>query len=346
MTMNGTDGEFILCMAASHMGHQFLEELANLGCRAVLLTIDEHRNAGWPSDAIGELHSMPAGMTLQQITNTVTYLARSRKFARIIALDNFNVEIAAALREHLRIPGMGVTTARYFSDRLAARIKAAHMGIAVPACTLVANYEELRHFMQTVPAPWLLTPRSASCGSESRQLHESEQVWRALDALGDHQSGFLLEQSIEGDRMHVDSLTADGTVVFSAVSPYRAASSEGPEAGELLPTTRNSSTTADIERFRRANTALLSSMRMARGVTHTEFLRSNATGEFYFMETSASVDDRCVADMMKESHGLNLWREWARLEVAAMRGEPYALPSTASGRKALAASTEGQHRLA
>ena len=51
-----------------------------------------------------------------------------------------------------------------------------------------------------------------------------------------------------------------------------------------------------------------------------EFLRSNATGEFYFMETSASVDDRCVADMMQETEGLNLWREWARLEVAAMRG--------------------------
>ena len=343
--MNGADGESILCMAVSHTGHRFLEELANLDCRAVLLTIDEHRDAGWPTDAIAELHSMPAGMTLQQITNTVTYLARSRKFARIIALDNFNIEIAAALREHLRIPGMGVTTARYFSDRLAARVKAAHMGIAVPAFTSVANYDELRNFMQAVPAPWLLTPRSASCDSKSRHLHESELVWRALDALGDHQSGFLLEQSIEGDRMHVDSLTADGKVVFSAVSPYRAASS-GPEAGELLPTARKSNTTAEIERLRRANTALLSSMRMARGVTHTEFLHSNATGEFYFMETAASVDDRCVADMMKETHGLSLWQEWARCEVAAMRGEPYALPSTRSGRKALAASTDGQHRLA
>ncbi len=333
-------------MAVSHTGDRFVEELANLRCRAVLLTIDEHRNAGWPSDAIDELHSMPAGMTLQQITNTVAYLARSRKFARVIALDNFNVEIAAALREHLRIPGMDVTTARYFSDKLAARIKAAHMGIAVPPFTSVGNYDELRHFMHAVPAPWLLTPRSASCGSESRQLHESEQVWRALDALGDRQSGFLLERSIEGDCMHVDSLTADGTVVFSSVSPYRTPSSEGPEAGELLPTVRNSSTTADIERLRRANTSLLSSMRMARGVTHTEFLRSKATGEFYFMETSASVDDRCVADMMHETQGLNLWREWARLEVAAMRGEPYALPSTVRDRKALVASTEGQHRLA
>ena len=82
MTINGTDGEIILCIAASHTGDQFLEELANLGCRVVLLTIHEHRGAGWPSEAISELHGMPAGMTLQQITNTVTYLARSRKFAR------------------------------------------------------------------------------------------------------------------------------------------------------------------------------------------------------------------------------------------------------------------------
>jgi hypothetical protein len=64
------------------------------------------------------------------------------------------------------------------------------------------------------------------------------------------------------------------------------------------------------------------------------------------METSASVDDRCVADMMQETHGVNLWREWARLEVAAMRGEPYVLPSIAGGRKALPSSSEGQHRLA
>jgi hypothetical protein len=346
MTMNSADGEVVLCIAVSHTGDQFLEELAKLGCSVVLLTIDEQRDAGWPLDAIGELHGMPAGMTSQQITNTVTFLARSRKFARIIALDNFNVQIAATLREHLRVPGMGVTTACYFSDRLAARLKAVQMGMAVPAFTSVTNYDELRQFMQAVPSPWLLTPRSESWGSTIRQLDESEQVWRALDVLGDQQSGFLLEQSIEGDRIHVDSLTADGTVVFSAVSAYRAASPEGTEAGELFPTTQKSNSKTNIERLRRANTALLSSMRMARGVTHTEFLRSKVTGEFYFMKTSASVDDRCVANMMQETHGLNLWREWARLEVAAMRGERYALPSNASGRKALPASTEGQHRLA
>jgi hypothetical protein len=346
MTINGTDEETILCMAFSNTGHRFLKELADLHCQVVVLTIDELRHAEWPLEAVSELHTMPDGMTVQQITNTVTYLARSRKFSRMIPLDRFSVEIAAVLREHLRIPGMGLTTARYFSDTLAARVKAAHLGFRVPAFTSIANYDELRSFMHAVPAPWLLTPRSETRGSAAQKLQESGQVWRVLDALGDSQSGFLLEQWIEGDCFHVDSITADGTVVFSAVSPYRAASPDGTGAGEVLPTAPKRSTPAEIDRLRRANTALLSSMRMARGVTHTEFLRSNATRDFYFMRTSASVDDSCIADMMHETHGLNLWVEWARLEVAAMRGERYALPSTGSHRKALAASNDLQHRLA
>ncbi|HZC44491.1 MAG TPA: ATPase [Acidobacteriaceae bacterium] len=332
-------------MAASPIGHPFLQELANLGCRAVLLTIDEQRNAEWPSDAIGELHSMPRGMTLQQITNTVTYLARSRKFVRIIALDNFNIQIAAALREHLRIPGMGVTTARYFSDRLAARLQAARTGLAVPAFTSIANYDELRQFMQAVPPPWLLTPRNESLGSATRRLEESEQVWRSLDALGDHQSGYLLEQWIEGDRFHVDSIMANGTVLFSALSPCRGAS-EGTAEVEVLPSIEVSRNAGGIEKLRRANTLLLSRMKMVRGVTHMEFLRSHATGDFYFMETSASVDDRCAANMMKQTHGLDLWVEWAKLEVAAMRGQRYALPSAGRGRKGFPASTDVQHQLA
>jgi hypothetical protein len=346
MTMKGTDGEIILCIAGSDTGHRFLREVATLQCRAVLLILDEHRDAAWPLDAVNELHSMPAGMTLQQIKNTVTYLARSRKFSRIVALDRFNVEVAAELREHLRIPGMGITTARYFSDRLAARIKASHLGMSVAAMTSVANYDELHSFMQIVPAPWLLTPRGESRGFATRELQAPEQVWEALDELGDRQSEFLLEQKVEGDRFHVDSITADGTVVFSAVSPYHGTFSSESEDGQLLPARQVTYSKADVEGLRRSNAALLSGLKLARGVTHTEFLRSRVTRKFYFMETSASVDDSCIADMTKDAHGLNFWTEWARLEVASMRGERYELPAASGSRKLLGTSTEVHHRLA
>jgi biotin carboxylase len=342
MKTHGSDGEIFLCIAGSNTGHRFLEELARLGCRVILLTLDEYRDAGWPLDFVDELHTMPAGMTLDQITNTVTYLGRSRKFARIVALDRHYMEIAAALREHLRIPGMGVTTTRYFSDRLSAQIKASHLGMRVPAFTSVVNYDDLRAYMSDVPAPWRLTPRSQSSSGAIRELRDSEQVWRALEELGDRQSFFFVEQSIAGNRFYVDSITADRAVVFAVVYPY----ADGFANGELLPTHPMTHGTADDERLRRMNTALLSNLRLVRGVTHTEFLRSHETGEFYFVETSASIEDGSIAEMMKQTHGLNLWAEWAKLEVAAMRGERYALPSTRTDRKVLSKSSEAQHRLA
>ena len=40
------------------------------------------------------------------------------------------MENAAALREHLRIPGMGLTTVRYFRDKLAMRGRAKEEGIS------------------------------------------------------------------------------------------------------------------------------------------------------------------------------------------------------------------------
>jgi hypothetical protein len=35
-----------------------------------------------------------------------------------------------------------------------------------------------------------------------------------------------------------------------------------------------------------------------------------------------------ISDLVDAATGVNLWREWARLEVCAMRGESYELPKT------------------
>ena len=42
---------------------------------------------------------------------------RSKKIDRIVALDDFDVEKGAYLREHFQISGMGQTTARHFRDK-------------------------------------------------------------------------------------------------------------------------------------------------------------------------------------------------------------------------------------
>jgi biotin carboxylase len=55
-------------------------------------------------------------------------------------------------------------------------------------------------------------------------------------------------------------------------------------------------------------------------------VRSHADGRYYFLEVSANIDNALVPEVVKAATGMNLMREWARLEVADLRGEAYELP--------------------
>ena len=212
--------ERILCIASYEKGQDFTRQCAELGVKPTVLTVNKLRDADWPRDVLEEVVTMPPDLTVEQILNTVSWLARNRRFDRVVALDEFDLETAAQIREHMRIRGMGVTASAYYRDKLAMRIGAQDSGFRVPEFCRVLNYDELRAYMAHVPAPWLLKPRSEASALGIRKIQEPEQLWRALDELGDRQSRFLLEQFGPGDIFHVDSIVSEGKVVFSVAHQY------------------------------------------------------------------------------------------------------------------------------
>src|SRR5215211_4056700 len=104
----------ILCMSSYEKGQEFLRECRRQGWRTLLLTVEKLKDASWPREALDDIFFMPDLGNREQVINAVSYLARSQSLDRIVALDEFDIEMAASLREHLRIPGMGETTSRYF----------------------------------------------------------------------------------------------------------------------------------------------------------------------------------------------------------------------------------------
>ena len=124
----------------------------------------------------------------------------------MLPLDDFDVETAATLREHLRMPGMGDSTARFFRDKLAMRTKARDEGLPVPEFIHVLNYARLHEFMDRVPPPWVLKPRSMAGSIGIKKIHSADEFWSAVERLGDEQSYYLLEQYVPGDIYHVDRI--------------------------------------------------------------------------------------------------------------------------------------------
>ena len=325
--MGNESGEWILCLTTYEKGQAFLRQCAEMGCRVLLLTLEKHRRGDWPHDVLDEVVYMPEGLTLEQVTNTVTYLARSRKFERLVALDEFDMETIASLREHMRVPGMGRTTTTHFRDKLAMRFEAARAGAVVPDFTPVLNYDDLRTYMASVPAPWVLKPRAEASAIGIRKIHDPEQLWRSLDELGDRQSYYLLERFVPGDIFHIDSITADREVLFTAVSQYGKPPMQVMHEGGVFTTRVIDRTSADARELTAINNRLIPSMGLVRGVTHAEYIRG-ADGRFYFLEVAARVGGAFIADVIEQATGLNLWKEWARVEISAMRGIHYTLPPT------------------
>lgn len=323
--MPDTTRPCLFCISSYEKGQPFLREAARLGANVTLLTTDKLRDADWPKDILHELLTMPEDLTPEQVLNTVTYLARSRRIDRIVALDEFDVENAALLREHMRLPGLGQTISRYFRDKLAMRSQAKSKGIPVPEFTGVFNYDDLHAFMRDVPGPWLLKPRmNASAIGIKPILNESE-LWPVLDQLGDVQSDYVLERFVAGEVFHVEGVTWGGKVLCSIPCKYGRPPMQTMHQGGVFTTRNLSLISDDGVGLAAIHQRLIEGFGLPNGVTHSEFIKSAADGKFYFLETAARVGGAYIADMVEFATGVNPWVEWARIEVALAGGTEYTL---------------------
>ncbi|MFY9554638.1 MAG: ATP-grasp domain-containing protein [Blastocatellia bacterium] len=314
----------MLCLASYEKGEAFLRECRRQGCRVLLITVEKLRDANWLREAIDEIFYMPDNYSRDDIVKGVSYLARDQHIDRIVPLDEYDQETAALLREHLRIPGMGDTTARYFRDKLAMRVKARTEGILVPDFVHVLNYERLRAFMSRVAPPWVLKPRSEAASMGIKKLACSDELWPLLDALGDRQSFYVLEQYLPGDIYHVDSIVFEREVLFAVPHKYGHPPMD-VSLGGIFTTKKIPRNSIDAQALDSLNRQVITALGLVRGVTHTEFIRSRADGRFYFLETAARVGGANIAEMIEAATGLNLWAEWARIEIAGEDGT-YGVP--------------------
>lgn len=323
--MTNSGEKTILCICSYEKGQEFLRECKRQQWRVILLTVTALEHADWPRESIDEIFYMPDLAKIDDVIRGVSYLARTRIIDRIVALDDYDVWPAAALREHFRMPGMGDSTVRYFRDKLAMRVKAQQHDIPVPAFIQVLNHQKLHEFMTTIPAPWVMKPRAEASTIGITKMSSPEHLWERVNTLGDLQSFYVLERYIPGQVCHIDSLVYNRKVVFCEVHQYgRPPLDVFHEGG--ISTTRTLIRGSKQERtLKSLNRKVLTAFGMEHGAVHMEFIMGD-DGNFYFLETAARVGGASIVDLIEASTGINLWREWAKIEIAVADGRPYELP--------------------
>jgi len=314
-----------LCITTYFKGEDFLKSCKADGNKVYLLTKKNLENENWPWESIEDVFYID-DWNQENVIKGIAYKFRTIKFDRFVALDDFDVEKVALLREHFRMPGMGRSTSHYFRDKLAMRLKAKEENVLVPEFTTLFNNDDINEYADKTPAPWLLKPRMEASATGIKKIHSKDELWQIVHDLGDERDNYLVEKFAPGDVFHVDGLNVDGNVVFSRVSKYLDTPFEVAHGGGIFRSA-SSEIGSKIEKdLQKMNAEVMKAFGMQFGASHTEFIQSKATGELFFLETSSRVGGANLAEMVAFASGVNLWAEWAKIESATLKKEIYTLP--------------------
>ena len=167
-----------------------------------------------------------------------------------------------------------------------------------------------------------------------KKVHHPDELWELLNTLGDRQSYYVLEKFVAGDVYHVDSMVWDGRVVFAATHKYGLPPMTVYQGGGVFVSSSLPYHSLEDQALQAINREVINAMGMVRGVTHAEFIRGAEDGQYYFLEIAARVGGAGIDQLVQYATDLNPWVEWARVELAELRGEEYRLPPIKHGTRA------------
>src|SRR5919108_5909565 len=322
MSQTGNRPLNIICLATYFKGTDFIHECKEHGCNVILITKEKVLREDWPRESLDDLIAVPNDAGPALFIDLLAFLARKTKIDRVIALEEFDVVTAALMREHLCLPGLSSSGAKVFRDKLSMAVHSQRAGINVPEFVPLVNVEEIEQYMKRVPGPWVVKPRSDVSAIGIRKVNEPEEVWRAIDEMNrrenlrERASYYLLARFIPGEVFHVDSLVNDGKVVFAGANQYGRPPMQVAHQGGAYISRTLARGSADEKELLSTNKKLIQALGLERGAAHAEFIKSDADGKFYFLEIAARVGGAYIAEVLEAASGVNLWREWARLEIA------------------------------
>jgi biotin carboxylase len=322
---------YIVCIASEHKGNEFLDECQNAGWHVTLVTRKKLLDEPWMWTALNNVKTVEDDATVEDYVRAVTNIAGSQPIDRVVGLDEFDVLTAARAREHLQLGGMTSSHALRFRDKLTMRNIAAKAGIPCPEFVGVFNAEAINEYLERVPGPWIVKPRNEVSAFGIRKCETKDEVWQSLNALDaretwrDHPSQFLIEKFIAGSVFHVDSVVENGKVVMAGVSQYGRPPFEVSHYGGVFTTSIVPYRSKIRKELEALNTRLLETFKYERGVSHAEFLQSAEDGKFYLLEVACRVGGAYIANALEHASNFNLWREWAKIEIATPE-KPYKAP--------------------
>jgi hypothetical protein len=269
----------------------------------------EHLAGHWRvDDALdpGQIASAVAG--LQQQMGRIDRL--------VGALEQLQVPLAH-VREAIGIEGMDVATAVNVRDKSRMKETLDAAGIPCARHALVRGRAEAMAFAEQVGFPLVAKPPAGAGAQATYRLDDADMLmrWLAAAPLGEHAPA-LLEEFLTGEEHSFDSVSINGSTVWSSISDYSPTPLEvlrNPwiQWTVMLPRDISGPRYEGIHHW---GPRALQALGVRDALTHMEWFR-RPDGSVAISEVAARPPGAQLTSMHGYAHDFDLYRAWAELVI-------------------------------
>ncbi|MFP4731379.1 ATP-grasp domain-containing protein [Pasteurella multocida] len=308
----------IVVQAAPGFHANWLRLSASLGERyAFHLLVPQENIAAIPKDYLPVFSSVTGvtAFTPLACQQAVESIACKQKISCsdviFIAKDEESLDVAARLREINGARGTKPADILPFINKLVMKERVSLAGIPIPGYLAFdpgaykRSAESWLNFLEEKLTYPLFTKQIDSAGSkDARKIHSRSELmqWCSEHAECDN---YEIDEFIEGELFHVDTLISQGEVLLTFVSRYNRPNAEAL-LGLSLGSTLMSENMSDYAALKEFNRDVLNSLTpLPDGAFHHEiFKRPN--GQLVFLEIAARSAGAFIPKMLEKAYGLNI----------------------------------------
>jgi len=231
-------------------------------------------------------------------------------------LEQLQVPLGA-LRDELRVPGLGAEAAMNFRDKARMKTVLERAGLPCARHRLASHPEDAFAFAREVGYPLILKPPAGAGARATYRCDDEKTLGECVSSMRPSPSDpVLVEEFMSGEEHSFDSVVLGGRIVWYSVNDYYPSPIEvlrHPWIQWCVVSPRE----VDQPRYapiREAAGPALAALGLVNGLSHLEwFLRPD--GGIAISEVGARPPGAQFATVISYAHDFDLYREWAKLMV-------------------------------
>lgn len=252
------------------------------------------------SDLSDSIEVEKAALNCHHIMNSVT---------KIIALSEFDQDIAAFLRTKINVPGVQENQVGLYRDKVLMKNAIKSAGLLCPEYGSVNSTEDILAFAKVTSFPIILKPRKGASSKGVIKLNSIEDVQTSKNI---DLSNYECERFIKGDIYHIDGAVKNSNLLFAQVSRYI---NTCLDFNNQLPL--GSIVVDDItlvNEIKQFSILVLNALKISTGIFHLEIIR-DLDNNLYFLEIGARSGGGEIPYVLKDVHDIDLMGIALKLEL-------------------------------